>query len=313
VGFRDTVVNIIGFGAPNRVRKRVLEYEGVQLQVQRAYDALESKRVAVNGTLEDLVAAKTAGIRELKKLSRISENLEARGRQVTQQAFDQAKLDVPLDRIRATISAADLAMGSAKGAGVGISTALGTWALVGTFGTASTGTAIGGLTGAAATNATLAWLGGGSIASGGLGMAGGTVVLGGIVLIPLLVIMGVFSHLSANKKIKEIEEATAKALAAIGQYMELTLTLEAVDRRAGEVSRSIRKATGTFQNQFRATYRALFPFGFLSRAFRYARRFLGGKYFSEDDLRHISPLLQIAAGMAELIDVRILDETGNLT
>jgi hypothetical protein len=76
-------------------------------------------------------------------------------------------------------------------------------------------------------------------------MAGGTAVLGGLVLIPALVIMGVFSHLSANKKIKEIEEATAKALAAIGQYKELTLTLEAVDRRADEVSSSIRKALQT--------------------------------------------------------------------
>ena len=45
---------------------------------------------------------------------------------------------------------------------------------------ASTGTAISSLSGAAATNATLAWLGGGSIASGGGGVAAGTAVLGGL-------------------------------------------------------------------------------------------------------------------------------------
>ena len=45
---------------------------------------------------------------------------------------------------------------------------------------ASTGTSIASLSGAAATNATLAFFGGGSLAAGGLGMAGGTAVLGGL-------------------------------------------------------------------------------------------------------------------------------------
>ena len=103
----------------------------------------------------------------------------------------QTKVNLPLVKVENTVSAAEIALNSARGAGAGFSTALGTWALVGTFGTASTGTAISTLGGAAATNATLAWLGGGPLASGGLGMAGGTAVLGGIVLIPAVVIMGV--------------------------------------------------------------------------------------------------------------------------
>lgn len=46
-----------------------------------------------------------------------------------------------------------------------------------TFGTASTGTAISALSGAAATNAALAWLGGGALAAGGGGMAAGQALL----------------------------------------------------------------------------------------------------------------------------------------
>ena len=46
-----------------------------------------------------------------------------------------------------------------------------------TFGTASTGTAISALSGAAATNAALAWLGGGAVAAGGGGTAAGTALL----------------------------------------------------------------------------------------------------------------------------------------
>lgn len=46
-----------------------------------------------------------------------------------------------------------------------------------TFGTASTGTAISALSGAAANSAALAWLGGGSIAAGGAGVTGGQALL----------------------------------------------------------------------------------------------------------------------------------------
>ena len=52
-----------------------------------------------------------------------------------------------------------------------------TTGLVGALGTASTGTAISTLSGAAASNATLAWLGGGALAAGGGGIVVGTAVL----------------------------------------------------------------------------------------------------------------------------------------
>lgn len=64
-------------------------------------------------------------------------------------------------------------------AGVGVA-ALGPTAAMGvatTFGVASTGTAISALSGAAATNAALAWLGGGALAAGGGGMAAGEALL----------------------------------------------------------------------------------------------------------------------------------------
>lgn len=70
---------------------------------------------------------------------------------------------------------------SALGAGTGVATgaaivsvapAAAMWVAT-TFGTASTGTAISALSGAAATNAALAWLGGGAVAAGGGGMAAG--------------------------------------------------------------------------------------------------------------------------------------------
>jgi hypothetical protein len=69
----------------------------------------------------------------------------------------------------------------AAGIGVGVAgAALGPTAAMGiatTFGVASTGTAISTLTGAAATKAALAWIGGGSLALGGGGIAAGETIL----------------------------------------------------------------------------------------------------------------------------------------
>lgn len=69
----------------------------------------------------------------------------------------------------------------AAGAGLGVAVVtMGPTVAMGvaiTFGVASTGTAISTLSGAAATNAALAWLGGGALAAGGGGMAAGNAFL----------------------------------------------------------------------------------------------------------------------------------------
>lgn len=68
--------------------------------------------------------------------------------------------------------------GAVFGTAGGLAAAGGTTAAVMALGTASTGTAISALSGVAATNATLAALGGGALAAGGGGMALGATVLG---------------------------------------------------------------------------------------------------------------------------------------
>ena len=80
-----------------------------------------------------------------------------------------------------------------------------------TFGVASTGTAISTLSGAAATNAALAWLGGGALAAGGGGMAAGEAFLtlagpvGWAIAGVALVASGIMFWQSSSKK-KRIEE-----------------------------------------------------------------------------------------------------------
>ena len=75
-----------------------------------------------------------------------------------------------------------------KGIAAGLAAGVSTVGLVATFGTASTGTALSSLSGVALTHATLAAMGGGSIAAGGFGMAGGAVVLGTLFAVPTLAV-----------------------------------------------------------------------------------------------------------------------------
>lgn len=86
--------------------------------------------------------------------------------------------------------ATEIAGGVAGGALGGALTAFGAYSAAGALASASTGTAIATLSGAAATNATLAFFGGGAIAAGGGGVMLGTMVLGGLVAGPALAIMG---------------------------------------------------------------------------------------------------------------------------
>jgi hypothetical protein len=103
--------------------------------------------------------------------------------------------------------------GYGLGAGLpaGAAAAYGAYSATMLLATASTGTVISSLGGAAATNATLAWLGGGAIASGGGGMAAGALVLGGLVAGPALAIAGFVMGSAAEENLNKARANLAEA------------------------------------------------------------------------------------------------------
>ncbi len=132
-----------------------------------------------------------------------------------------------------------LKAGEVLGAGVA---ALGSGALAGvacyggamTLASASTGTAIASLSGAAATNATLAWFGGGSLAAGGLGIAGGTAVLGGVVAAPVLAVAGMVMASKARENLANARKNYSEAKLAAEEMNSAANKVEAINSVAEE-------------------------------------------------------------------------------
>ncbi len=129
------------------------------------------------------------------------------------------------------VFAGDVARGTLAGTAGGALMAFGAYGAAQALACASTGTAIASLSGAAATNATLAFFGGGSLAAGGLGVAGGTTVLGGLVAGPALMVVGFVAGAAAKKNLEKAYTNRSEALQISEQLDTMSLQCEAIRRR----------------------------------------------------------------------------------
>lgn len=308
MGFAKSVKNIVTFGASGRVDNKLEEFYKLKSNYENLYFKMENKRQQVNKTLEKLIDVKVECVNSLRKIPQLSKNLQGKERNFLSNKIGNEVELVDLTRVKNIITVADMALNASKGISVGVGSAVGAWALVSTFGTASTGTAIVTLSGAAATNATLAWLGGGAIAAGGGGMVVGTFVLGGIVAIPALIIAGVFSHIKASKQISEIEEKMNEVIEAQDAILSNLAKLDVLDRRSIELIESLTKEKEVFDAQFKIVYQKIYPSVF-SKLFKSIRKYiLRKKYFSPQDLTQISYIGGLATSFAILVDTTPIEE-----
>jgi len=112
---------------------------------------------------------------------------------------------------------------------------------VGLLATASTGTAISSLSGVAASNATLAWLGGGSLATGGLGIAGGTAMLGGIALGPAILVSSIFAIKKSSDYLDKAYDYESEVDMKVATIESVIGRLEAIEMRVNESGRVLNK------------------------------------------------------------------------
>lgn len=114
-----------------------------------------------------------------------------------------------------------------------------------TFGTASTGTAISALSGAAATKAALAWLGGGALSAGGGGIAAGSAFLamagpigwgiGGATLLTSIVLFATKKTRLNRQKTKEMETVIKNT----GKVKNITAKLQSLSKETQELRENL--------------------------------------------------------------------------
>lgn len=197
--------------------------------------------------------------------------------------------------------AAGLLTGTAAGAVGGALTAFGAYSAAGLFASASTGTAISTLAGAAATNATLAFFGGGSLAVGGLGMAGGMAILGGLVAGPALMVMGIITGAKAGKNLEK-----AKANATIASEH-----CEQFENGAMQCI-AIRDRTNMFYNLLARLDAYFLPLVYQMENIIKTEGTDYSKY-SLESKKVVASAASVAITIKAVLDTPILTEDGNLT
>lgn len=273
--------------------------------VESANQKVEDQRKSTNNTLEDY------GQRKLRAFNGvIAEFIETFERVKNVELGESPELDKltagdfsnnTLAGLRQDYQALkDAGLGLGAGLGGGAALAFGAYNGTMLLATASTGTAISSLGGVAATNATLAWLGGGSLAAGGYGMAGGMMVLGGIVAGPALAIFG---HVLGNKGEEALNNARSNLEQAhtIHDQAELMASkLEAIKKVAALANTIFSKVSSQLRRIVADLKKVLENDGVDFRS------------YSDESKSVVFRSVKFAQLLKAMIDTPILDQDGNL-
>ncbi len=195
-----------------------------------------------------------------------------------------------------------MASSIAGGAVAGALTAIGAYGGAMTLGAcATTGTAIATLSGTAATNATLAFLGVGALSVGGLGMAGGTMVLGGLVAGLALAVMGFVVGAKASANREESRANLAKAREYEEEVKTLQVLCKAIRMRANMFERFLIKLDDLFEPLTESLAKIV------------KTRGTDFSQYSKEEKAVVAANLSVAKAVKAVLDTPILTEDGNLT
>lgn len=159
-----------------------------------------------------------------------------------------------LDKIDGLAFSTTAYLGKIAGGGVtGVAAAYAVYGGVMALAAASTGTPIAALSGAAAYNATMAAIGGGSLAAGGFGMAGGALVLGSVVAAPIIAIAGWAFASHAEEALNDARKTRDEVDTAISKMDKAQIQL----KKTSEYVKKIHIETERIFTVFRQYFEAL--------------------------------------------------------
>ncbi len=284
--------------------------ERAQYIVERAKKEADESRKNANQALEDLGKTKLSVLSEsigpfVETFERIKniELSESEGLGELEKIKNDGKLlgDLKDMSDMALKMLGGIAGGVAGGAALGTVAAFGAYSATMAFATASTGAAIAGLSGAAATNATLAFLGGGTLAAGGFGMAGGAALLGGVVAGPALAVMGLVVGAKASAAKDDAYSNLSKARAFEADIKAMKTACRGIRLRANMYERLLLKLDAIFAP---VVYQLA---GIVENS--------GTDYsrYTQSEKETVFASLSLAKAIKSVLDVPILKEDGSLT
>ena len=203
-----------------------------------------------------------------------------------------------------SFEAKDIAVNGLGALGGGALLALGTYNVVmggvgGLLVTATTGTALASLSGAAATNATLAWLGGGALGVG-FGMAGGMAVLGGIVAGPALALGGSLFAKKADEAYWNAHSNREKAREFAEQAEGICSSLNAIRKRANQLTQLLSELDLPFTSLVSDMESIVWEHG------------TNWKNYTVEEKSQIKKCVQTALVIKMILDTSLLSEDGKL-
>jgi hypothetical protein len=179
--------------------------------------------------------------------------------------------------------------------GAGGAASASTTGLVGLLATAGTGTSISSLSGIAAQNATLAWLGGGTLASGGGGIAAGAAVLGGVTVAPALCVTGLIFAKKGHKALTQARDYESKVNVNIEKLKTVRQYLSRITTRINELDNLLEDLNYRALNNFKHLKANTFDFD------------------SDAHMERLQKTLLFVHALSEIIQTPILDKSGNVT
>ncbi|MEN9358748.1 MAG: hypothetical protein RL095_283 [Verrucomicrobiota bacterium] len=281
--------------------------EAINRRAQRDFDEaqkkLQTKRLEVNENLQRLGRTKfeiyTVTIPRFVELFEKIKNVEFKDLSLNGEALPMTRSELK-DLKAITLAGKELAVGGVTALGAGGLAGLAAYGGALTLATASTGTAIGTLSGVAATNATLAWFGGGSIAAGGLGMAGGMAVLGGIVAGPVLALGGFILSAKAKAAIDDARANRAQAELAVEQMNSAWAVADSIQIRVNEFQRVLSILDAQLTEMTRGLTKLV------TRSSDY-------KTYSQAERESVMAIVLTAKLIKDLLCVHVIDEAGATT
>lgn len=224
----------------NKMRKAQSAAKGAQARYDQELALTHAEVDRVNARLREYGAHQERVAASV--LARMVDFLRRNAQQVEQspQAFldgAQTHQDTSLTAFGGVLeNPLDLLGGAALAGATGAATMTAVPAAATAIGTASTGAAISGLSGAAGQSAMMAWLGGGSIASGGGGMALGASALNFVTVGPALLVTGLVLNGKGEKALTSSNEFCAKVDVVASDQAAFRSLLSTIEVRIGELT-----------------------------------------------------------------------------